>query len=688
MLYQVALDQSEYVLPKELYLNALFFQTAAAMGLKNIRIKRQTKTGDKLIIPSYIGISFAPAGAGKDHSKNLTEDIFKPLHESFNRAAEMFFDAHRGTPTEPERRYLKLNSYFIPVESSEEGIQKAAQTICDMGIGSVNIQTDELGDNIGKMEQIFKKIKTAWDTGTSEGPINVSDSGQNYFTVKNTCFNALLFGSPAKFELRPDRKEKLIDAYVSGMARRSFIYHNDVYRKSENKNREFEYMSDEDYVKYIEFKKDIRYFINNTTVINYPQEVWQALRDYDEVKELKREKSHSLIACDLGAPKKIEKLLGIIATLDLSDTITMQHLEYAIQFTEAVDATAEDTVEFKPIYIQIYNELLKRDFSARTDIVKAVKDVTLTSLANEMVLVEEYANMLGNSIIKKENNNIVRWKLEQLSKTDLSVVIISRSSSTSKTDPSGFERLQGNFTNLHTIINSECKYSAGTFNRGYITDDNYLQEQNLFIIDVDDGLAIAEAKELFSDWTYLITTTKNHQKAKNGTGEICDRFRIILPTVSTFHLESSVYRAMYTNLLDTLNISYDSSCKNASRWYYGNPEGEHWYNEGELLDIRPFIPDSVENKSAQESYNNYDNSNEEYQTDQRIDGAIRWFLRNTSEGSRNNMLFRLGAMLKDPRKIGTPNWYQIVEHVNSCLSKPLTQTDLKAIMRSIDRRIS
>jgi hypothetical protein len=145
---------------------------------------------------------------------------------------------------------------------------------------------------------------------------------------------------------------------------------------------------------------------------------------------------------------------------------------------------------------------------------------------------------------------------------------------------------------------------------------------------------------------------------------------------------------MYKSLLDSLNISYDAKCRNSSRWYYGNPEGEHWYNKGELLDIRPFIPDSVEQKSARQSYDNYDTKEFSGHMDERVDGAIRWFLKNTAEGNRNDMMFRMGAMLKDKQKIGCDNWNQVIEHVNSCLSKPLTTSEMKSTVNSINKRVS
>ena len=86
-LYKYALDQSEYIIPEELFLNALFFNTAAALGLKNTRIVRDTAQGTKIIIPNFLAISLAKQGAGKDHSRNVTEEFFRPMFNKFERFA-------------------------------------------------------------------------------------------------------------------------------------------------------------------------------------------------------------------------------------------------------------------------------------------------------------------------------------------------------------------------------------------------------------------------------------------------------------------------------------------------------------------------------------------------------------------------------------------------------------------------
>ncbi len=847
MLYEYAIDNSEYIMIKEMFFSALFFNTASAMALRNIRIKRKSNNKDKIIIPNYFAVTFAGSGCvdkdtefltpigwkkiseykqgdlvlqwnpdnstqfvnpsnyisepevrkgyyiqngnrfvcpdhrmpfmteggtlevaeaetfvnhmvykqlctykkldfkeyehmqfdpetnklsrysinlsdikrkpfpgfkkycftvpssfwvarrndfisiegncGKNHSDSIARSIYKPMFEKFNDRAYTFFEARRDEKRVPDPRYLNMSSYFIPVTSSWQALQKAAQTVKDMDVGSVNVVADELADNIMQMADIFTKLKSTWDTGQSEGPLNVTSGGEAYFLVENVVFNALLFGAPAPFELVPAKKDRLLETYVSGMARRSFIYHNNTYKKSENRNSLFEKQPSEFYDKLDKYILELRHFINNTEFITYPQEIRDMLLEYDSIKELERERSHSPIAEDLGSTKKMEKLLGIIATLDLEDTINVEHLKFVIDFTEALDKTAEETIEIKPIYQRIYNEIEKRTYTARTDIVKAIKEITAKDLDSQMILVQEHANILGNSLIKKEYDGVVKYKIEKLSTTSLDNIIISINADMRPTVPQGFIRKVGTFKGLaEKIINADFRYSAGSFRNDYITDANYLQEQNLFIIDIDNDLTLEDAKNLFSGMTYLIATTRTHQKEKKGI--TCDRFRIILPTMSTFHLSPSVYSDMYMNVINSLGIEEaDTQCRNASRWYYGNPNGEHWYNEGELLDIRTFIPDSSEHKEASGSVNKYDTTSYDAPASVRVDAALRWFLANTSKGNRNKNIFLLGALLKDSQKIAEPDWAGWLQRANACLSQPLSESDMKTTINSIARRV-
>ena len=699
-LYEWANDQCQYTLIHELFQNALFFNTAAAAGIAGIKIRRESNSGFKETIPNYFAISFGGQGIGKNMSFDLAEYLFKEMFNSYIAHSEAFYNKHYDSKNDKcDIRYIGISSPFIPVNSSWQGIQKTAQTVCDQNFGSINITTDELGDEITGMSEILKMMKTAWDTGSSRGPVNVSEGGKGYFEATNVPFNSLFFGAPGPFNLVPKKKEKLLEYYLSGGIRRTFILHIDEYKKSSNRNKSFETAPVSLYKDIEDYKKSLRDFLNSTRYIDMPTDIYKMLTDYNIEQEGIRETLNSDISENLGAPKKIEKLMGLLAILDLSPIITEEHLRFAIKFTETLDSTVMETVEIKPIYMEIYEELLRRNFAARTDIIKAVKDVTVKTLEHEMILVKEHASMQGNSLIQKEADGIVKYKIEKLSQASLDNVVLSYCSNMNKYDPSGFTRAEGKFENLHKIVNSECKYSAGLFRGqyvevdegmgpqsvwkdGYINDANYLKEQSLFIIDVDEGLTIEDAKSLFQNLTYLITTTKSHQKDKNGI--LCDRFRLIFPTVSTFHLEPEIYKEMYVNVLNSLGMELaDTKCRNASRWYYGNPNGEHWYNiTDQKLDIRHYIPDSAEKQQADQAISRFEEK--DAPADFRISGAIRWFLSNTSKGNRDDNLFALCMILKN--KIKAPDWVIWAEQANACLSDPQTKSEVRSTINSSSRR--
>lgn len=686
LLYEYALDKSQYRLDKYVFLNALFFNVAVAISMKNIRLRRETNSGFKDIIPSYYGITFALSGAGKDHSHNLTSELFKDFHDTFSMYCEQFYEARKEeNENVPDPKILYINSPFIAINSSWQGLQKTAQTVQDLGRGGVNVICDELGDDITGMGEIVKMLKSAWDKGESRGPTNVSNGGENYYTVTDTQFNALLFGSPGPFEIFPKKMEAFLEYLISGMARRSFVYKLDNYKKSENRNKDFETMNKKSIQSIMDYIEQVKEHIKSIDYIKYPQSIKDKLADWDIQMDIQRESSHSPIAQDLYNQNKIEKLLCILAVLDLSNEVTEDHLEFAKEFTIAVDSTAEQTVEQKPNFIKIYEAIDNRKFASKTDVIKAVTGVTSKVFDDELALVQEYANLQGNTLISQEFNTIKKYSISRMSKSDTEKVIISINDNMSATEPIGFRRMQGNFNNIHSLICSKRRYSAGTFLNEHIKDENYLKEQNLFIVDVDDGLSIKDAMSLFSDYHYFIAETRSHQKEKHGV--VCDRFRIVFPTLTIFSLEPNIYKKMYENVLDSLGISYDAACKNASRWYYGVEGAKYYYNESKeepkLLDIRPFIPNSAENDYSNSSISNYDK--DDAPKDYRIDGAIRWFLASTTHGERNENLFKLGCLIN--QHIEDQTWAQQLEKCNSYLNDSLPDKEVRGIINSIQRRL-
>ncbi len=106
-------------------------------------------------------------------------------------------------------------------------------------------------------------------------------------------------------------------------------------------------------------------------------------------------------------------------------------------------------------------------------------------------------------------------------------------------------------------------YSLGIFQNDYRTKANFIQAEAIGL-DFDDGVTLAEAEEMFKDYSHIIAPSRNHQVEKNGV--VQDRFRVILllkyPITDAETFESTWYSLFnkYPKL--------DKACKDASRFFY------------------------------------------------------------------------------------------------------------------------
>ncbi len=150
-----------------------------------------------------------------------------------------------------------------------------------------------------------------------------------------------------------------------------------------------------------------------------------------------------------------------------------------------------------------------------------------------------------------------------------------------------FKSIKVRWDDIHSLVNSDYRiYSAGTFKDGIATDDNW-QGQESFILDIDDGLTLDEAKKLFKEYQCLITTTKNHQVEKNGI--VCDRFRIIMPLVKPINCTQSEYSETMKLIHDIEYPFADKKCKDPSRIYFGFSAAIYFYTDGKPFDFDKYL---------------------------------------------------------------------------------------------------
>ena len=149
-----------------------------------------------------------------------------------------------------------------------------------------------------------------------------------------------------------------------------------------------------------------------------------------------------------------------------------------------------------------------------------------------------------------------------------------------------YKNINIEFEKLIDIIKSDYRqYSPFTFKDGIKKSENWLNEnQDLIILDVDDGLSIEEAKKQFKSCEYLLATTKSHQIDKKGL--VCDRFRIVLPAKNI--PVGDKYFDMMRVLEDRFTF-IDKQVNTKTGAFLGNFNCEYFYNKGMIFDCNPIL---------------------------------------------------------------------------------------------------
>lgn len=158
-----------------------------------------------------------------------------------------------------------------------------------------------------------------------------------------------------------------------------------------------------------------------------------------------------------------------------------------------------------------------------------------------------------------------------------------------------YKNISMEFNDLHKMVSSDYRqYSPFVFVAKTKKSENWNNiNQDLIILDIDDGLTIEQAKQEFKDYKHLICTTKSHQKEKKGL--TCDRFRVILES------DNVPIGDDYFIMTDLLEIRYqfiDKQVNTKTGAFLGFADCEYWYNDGKLFDCQSALRDGKRIKKA------------------------------------------------------------------------------------------
>jgi hypothetical protein len=673
---------------RELIENAFWFSFSSYIGLIQPKVVYKNK---KLDI-NYFGISIAPSGVGK----SFIYEEAKKLLEIENKK---YIDVIRfGLPKEVANDEITIDNdkvkieSFVPnfentIEGTKEGLYLRALALSKSLYGSLNLIHEEIMDVI--KESNINVMKELYD-GKFIGKIIKSSINENLYGLTS---NMLVFGSSTSLKRDPSIYTYFIKAVGSGIYRRSFIYYQEptdieVNNNKSNEKIDFEYLRE--YIR--KWLKGINeYGLYPEIKISDEANEYIELINYELIDFANQYKEDERFSAEAGSLDKLIKLSGLSAILNDREEIKYEDIFYAYDMYKRFRESNKELFNVEPQHKRIYKVIKKLKKATKTEILES--DIFNRSSFNEdLLLVEELAYRNNERLIVK-GSRIKTYSIEPMQESNLNKVIVSYPKVDKREKTTEYISVEipffGSSQSLESLVVSDkvSNFCLVHFKDGKRKSINTIENQNCIGIDVDYGISLNEVLDLLRDYTYIIYTTKSHQKEKDGL--VNDRFRILLPTKTYFNVDNERHKELISNVCEALGVgSYDVSTRNQDRLWFTNPNGEVYKNQGELFDVIPYLPDTNKRESIERQLVKFNEGDyNEDEVSKRIGGMVKWFLNSTYKGNRNINLFRLGSFILDL----TNDLERSVEEVykaNSMLEEPISEKELRdTIIKSLKRRV-
>jgi hypothetical protein len=655
--------------PDSVIINAIHYMMGTLTGTKRVNLDFD---GDVMPL-HYYGITLAPSGVGKDRAVEEVFGITDGMFDSYIDRVAMEHSKLCATTEEP---------WVMPVlefnKGTTEGFAFCRSTLQEIGFGVTNFRVNELGDVVASEDfrSTISDLVQAYEKGDTSAKLI---KGGKAVTVTGVPVNMLIYGSPYRFKEDAKIEDKVKEMMASGLARRSFVV---MGERIEGEDKE---QTREERLAKRSKKKDVNSEKNRLSVYvddirqNCPSTVTvddDAFIAYDKYSDDCRRNSRN----DKTLPEAIKvevenrawkalRLAGIYAVFDGTKVVCEKNMLDAIEWTESRDHDVKELLRRRTNEERIFDYLERHDeFVTRQQIkTEAIGTISKVEFEYSMEIIHEYAERRDAVIIEKIEGVKNFYMIEQAQKIDSSEIRMSISNDLAK----GFVTKTGSWDKFDEILKSGFNYSAGSFKDNHRTKDNYMGEQDVVILDIDDGIPIEAAKTFFGEWDCWIATTKSHQKEKNGL--ICDRFRVVLLPNIKIKMDADTYSEFMANIMDGLGGFADPSCKDASRFYYGFKESEVWKSDStKPFDIRDYIPETKRQREV-------------FAESGKITDATKlekFFIKEANIRNRNDHLYRYANMMRESGE----NWESKVIEINEKLNEPLPMKELESsIIASISR---
>lgn len=685
--------------------NPLFFRVSVAYQLAKIASMMHTTimTPDRGEIPvSLYALNLAPSGFGKGLSNNIIEESIiakfktKFMSETFPMVASDSLYKIAATRSvknktdidvelrNAEREFHATGSMVFSFDSATPAaVKQVRHKLLMAGIGSLCLEMDEVGSNFTNNTDALNAFIELYDVGKIKDKItlNSAENKRREPIDGRTPTNMLLFGTPTKLLDGGKTEADFYQMLETGYARRCLFGYATKSQKttaSMTPDQLYDMMTDttsdlhlDTLGSIIESLADPKHYHTKLTMTKdvslelisyqiYCNQIADSMADHEEMQ--KAEISHRYF--------RALKLAGAYAFVAGSSEITMDHLHHAIKLMEdSGEAFGRILTREKP-----YVKLAKYIADVGSDVtqVDLVEDLPFykgsEAQRRDMMNLAIAYGYKNNIIIKKSYVDGIEFlRGESLKETDLSKVTVSYSQDIAY----GYSNETAPFTMLYTLtMEPGYHYAAHHFKDGHRHADDVIEGFNLVVIDVDKDCSLDTAKLLLQDYTYLICTTKRHRAPGHG-----DRFRIIMPLSHTIKLGTKEYSQFMSNVYEWLPFANDTAAKDIARKWESSA-GDYWYNEGESLDAMLFIPQTKKSDDVRKAA----------ASNGSLTNLERWFLNNTGEGNRSNMILKYGLALID-NGYNFESVHNAITVFNSKIVEPLAEAELAStVMLTLAKR--
>ena len=634
---------------------AYYFATIAS----SMRATINTLDRGQVPVNAYV-INLAPSGYGKGHSTNIFEEnILNPfkdkfMEEIFPAVAEQTL-AHLAIKKATKKgiaddvaldqaraEFERLGNYVFTFDSgTTPAVKQMRNKLLMAGAGAINLSIDEVGDNLLGNSEVLSTFLELFDKGLIKQKLtkNTKDSERVEDLSGTTPANLCLFGTPSKL-LDGSTVEKEWDSMLeSGYARRCIV---GLSTKPPMKDKRsaidiYNEMTDSgkdkllhDLADHITSLASMHFFgrclnVTKTTtleMIEYKQECEifaDTLPEHEFVR--KAEITHRYW--------KALKLAGAYAFIDASLEVTSDHFWSAVKLVEDSGDCFYRLLNRERPYVKLarYIAAQGRELT-HVDLAEDLPIFRGSASAKQELITYAIAWGYKNNVIIKQSyaDGIALIAGEALKETNLDEMIFSYSTDIA----TGFSLERRPFSQLHLLTQADGIHWC---NHGFLeehrTEEKAVKGFNLLVLDLDKNVSMPTVKLLMQQYKYHLYTTKRHT-------DVSHRFRLVLPLSHELQMGASEYKEFMKNIFEMLPFEVDEQTnQRARKWLSHNAHYE--YNDGELFDVLPYIPQTSRNE----------NRKKEMASSHNLEKLERWFLNHTGTGNRSNQLIKYALMLVD-----------------------------------------